>query len=64
MLTSTLRILVKKSNTEGVAKGNPGTASCGGLVRNDVGEWVVGFDLKIGYCSAYNAESWGILRGI
>lgn len=42
-------------STDGATKGNPETAGFGGLIRNDAGEWVVGFDLKIRYCLAYNA---------
>ena len=30
-------------NTDGAAKGNPGTARGGGVIRGDTGEWIIGF---------------------
>ena len=30
-------------NTDGAAKGNPGPAACGGILRNGRGEWIGGF---------------------
>lgn len=53
-----------KINTDGVSKGNPGSAGCGGILRDDVGNWVQGFGYHIGHCSAYMAELWGIFRGL
>ncbi|XP_019155021.1 PREDICTED: uncharacterized protein LOC109151877 [Ipomoea nil] len=41
-----------------------GQAGCGGLARNEKGDWVAGFTHGIGSCSAESAEAWALLRGI
>lgn len=46
-------------NTDGASKGNPGKATTGGVIWNSDGEWLVGFALNIGFCSALLAELWG-----
>lgn len=46
-------------NTDGASRGNPGLATAGGALRNETGEWLGGFALNIGYCSAPLAELWG-----
>ena len=43
-------------NTDGVAKGHPGPAGAGGVIRGDQGEWIVGFSEHLGRCSAVKAE--------
>lgn len=53
-----------KVNTDGASKGNSGMVGCGGVLRDDQGRWVSGFDMNIGYCSAFRAELWGILKGV
>ncbi|XP_015936169.1 uncharacterized protein LOC107462117 [Arachis duranensis] len=53
-----------KVNTDGAAKGNPGMAGCGGLIRNYQGRWIAGFVANIGYCTAYYAELWGVYYGL
>lgn len=53
-----------KLNTDGVSKGNPGDAGCGGILRNEYGHWLRGFTYHIGSCSAYVAELWGIYVGL
>ena len=46
----------KVLNTDGVAKGHPGPAGAGGVIRGDQGEWIVGFLEHLGRCSAVKAE--------
>ncbi|XP_061369203.1 uncharacterized protein LOC133312077 [Gastrolobium bilobum] len=56
---------VVKINTDGVARGNPGLAAYGGLIRNSQGRWLGGFAYKLGLlCSSFKAELWGVLRGL
>ncbi|GKV15349.1 hypothetical protein SLEP1_g26146 [Rubroshorea leprosula] len=45
-----------KLNTDGSAHGNPGPASAGGVIRDHLGRWIVGFACKIGYASCLRAE--------
>ena len=51
-------------NTDGAAKGNPGPAGAGGVIRGDKGEWIVGFSENLGHCSSVKAEICAILRGL
>ncbi|KAK8631206.1 hypothetical protein V6N13_079964 [Hibiscus sabdariffa] len=39
-------------------------ASCGGVIRNHLDEWIRGFSKFIGYCSALKVELWGIYSEI
>ncbi|XP_061347266.1 uncharacterized protein LOC133292825 [Gastrolobium bilobum] len=51
-------------NIDGAVRGNPGLAACGGLIRNSQGRWLGGFAYKLGICSSFKAELWGVLRGL
>ncbi|KAK4282627.1 hypothetical protein QN277_013982 [Acacia crassicarpa] len=53
-----------KINTDGEAKGNPGLAACGVVIRNTHGCWLGGYAFRLGICSAYKAELWGMLHGL
>ena len=53
-----------KLNIDGVAKDNPSKAACGGVIRNCLGHWLVGFVRNIGVYSAFNAELWGAAEGL
>lgn len=46
----------KKLNTNGFVIGSPGQASCGGIVRDEHGDWVAGFTRHIGATSSFAAE--------
>lgn len=39
-------------------------ASCGGVLRGDSGQFIVGFSMKLGSCSILTVELWGILHGL
>lgn len=39
-------------------------AGCGGILRNNKGEWRGGFVNNIGACPPIQAEAWAMLRGI
>ncbi|KAK9016911.1 hypothetical protein V6N11_079403 [Hibiscus sabdariffa] len=45
-----------KLNTDGAVCGASGMASCGGILRTDVGGWMIGFSKRIGICSALAAK--------
>ncbi|CAA7025020.1 unnamed protein product [Microthlaspi erraticum] len=53
-----------KMNTDGASRGNPGLATAGGVLRGANGEWICGFALNIGICSAPLAELWGVYYGL
>lgn len=43
-------------NTDGVYKASLKLASCGGVLRNHRGEWMDGFSVNLGCCSALRVE--------
>lgn len=47
-----------------IAKANPGTTGCGGLIRDESGSWIGAFAFNIGICSTFMAELWGVLKGL
>ncbi|KAL0002820.1 hypothetical protein SO802_016601 [Lithocarpus litseifolius] len=53
-----------KLNSDGSARGNPGLACSGGLIRNEKGEWVKGYARAIGITSSVAAEFWALRDGI
>ena len=53
-----------KLNTDGSANGTSGLAGCGGVIRNDEGQWIVGFSKCIGITSSFAAELWGLREGL
>ena len=52
-----------KLNTDGSANGTSGLAGCGGVIRNDEGQWIVGFSKCIGITNSFAAELWGLREG-
>ena len=54
----------KKLNTDGACIGLYELASCGGLVRSADGQWVAGFNKRIGVTSSFAAELWGLREGL
>jgi len=54
----------KVLNTDGAVRGNPGSTGAGGVIRGEVGEWVLGFSENVGHCSVTKAEVKAILRGL
>ncbi|PRQ50480.1 putative ribonuclease H-like domain-containing protein [Rosa chinensis] len=53
-----------KLNTDGLAKGNPGPAACGGVFRNAKGLYQGGFCQGIGVQTSFHAELLAIIIGI
>ena len=54
----------KKLNTDGSVLGRIGQASCGGVVRDDNGCWIVGFTRHIGTTNCFAAKLWGLRDGL
>ncbi|KAL0016957.1 hypothetical protein SO802_004026 [Lithocarpus litseifolius] len=53
-----------KRGTDGSSLGNPGLAGGGGLIRDENGDWVVGFARKIGIANSFMAELWALRDGL
>jgi ribonuclease HI len=53
-----------KINVDGCSKGNPGLVGAGGVIRDAMGRWIVGFALNIGICTSVGAELWAITNGL
>lgn len=53
-----------KLNTDGAAKGNPGKAGAGGIIRGHRGEVHEVFALNCGSCSCTRAELCAVLHGL
>ncbi|XP_061350360.1 uncharacterized protein LOC133295534 [Gastrolobium bilobum] len=53
-----------KLNVDAALRRNPCQAACGGLIRDEYGNWVSGFVYNIGSCDPLTAEFWGILKGL
>ena len=53
-----------KLNTDGSAIGNPALASAGGILRNHMGNWLVGFSLHLGISSNNMAELVAVRQGL
>lgn len=52
-------------NTDASCMGNPGKASYGGIIRDESGGWVKGFNGKLpGLYSPLEAEAWAIIKGL
>lgn len=51
-------------NTDGAAKGNPGAAGAGGIIRGHSGELFEMFAANCGYCSSTRAELLAVVRGL
>nr|AIK35195.1 LINE-type retrotransposon LIb DNA [Ipomoea batatas] len=53
-----------KMNSDGAMKANSGMASAGGLLRDHMGNWIVGFSTNIGHTNSFLAELWGFREGL
>ena len=54
----------KKLNTDGSCVGRTGKAGCGGIIRDENGDWVAGFVRHIGLTNSFVAELWGLRDGL
>ena len=53
-----------KLNTEGSAVGNLGIVGGGGLIRNENGDWIIGFARLLGITSGVMVELWALKDGL
>nr|POE53032.1 putative ribonuclease h protein [Quercus suber] len=53
-----------KLNTDGSCNAALGKAAGGGLVRDNLGNWVVGFARKLGNVNSFTAEIWALRDGL
>ncbi|KAF7808072.1 RnaseH [Senna tora] len=44
--------------------GSSRKAGCGGIIRDNYGNWIKGFVSNLGYASVLSAEIWGIYHGL
>ncbi|MBA0724721.1 hypothetical protein Golax_021386 [Gossypium laxum] len=51
-------------NIDGVVERVTGLSAAGGVVRDEIGKWILGCNHFLGKCSAFDAELWGILDGL
>ena len=51
-------------NTDGAARGSPGDAGGGVIIRNNSGMFISALTLNFGRCSAFRAEVLALLRGL
>jgi len=51
-------------NTDGAVRGTLGPAGAGGVLRDDKGEWILGFSEYLGHCSTLTAELKAVVRGL
>ena len=54
----------KKLNTDGSWLRGADRAGCGGIVRDDQGEWIAGFAKHIGSTNSFTTELWGLREGL
>lgn len=53
-----------KLNTDGSARGNPGMALAGGLLKDPKGAWAGSFNRAIGFTHSLAVELWGLRDGL
>jgi ribonuclease HI len=53
-----------KCNIDGASNGNPGTAACGGVFRNNYSDFVFAFVEPLGIATSFYAELSGALRAV
>jgi len=51
-------------NTDGAVKRTLGPAGAGGVLRDDKGEWILGFSEYLGHCSTLTAKLKAVVRGL
>ncbi|MBA0737109.1 hypothetical protein Gogos_010585, partial [Gossypium gossypioides] len=50
--------------TDGSIKVDSRMAAVGGVVKDEKGKWIMGFNRQLAKCSILEAELWGILNGL
>ncbi|MBA0792493.1 hypothetical protein Gohar_016987 [Gossypium harknessii] len=55
------RVLI---NIDGAVQLDSGNVAAGGVVRDENGYWIFGYNRRLEKCSIFYAELWGILEGL
>ncbi|KAH1105904.1 hypothetical protein J1N35_009672 [Gossypium stocksii] len=50
-------------NTDGAVQTNTGLSAAGGVIRDGMRKWILGYNRFLGKCFVFVAEMWGILDG-
>ena len=53
-----------KLNMDGAASKALGLVGKGGLIRDDIGNWVIGFSRRIGIINSFMVEVWALRDGL
>lgn len=53
-----------KLNSDGSVHRGEQTASAAGVIRNDQGQWLLGYGCNLGACTVPEAELWGLFQGL
>ncbi|KAL4377801.1 hypothetical protein GQ457_02G014870 [Hibiscus cannabinus] len=53
-----------KLNFDGAVCRNSKMASCGGVLRDVDGRWLMGYSKRLGVCSILDSKLWGLLEGL
>ncbi|EOY16798.1 Uncharacterized protein TCM_035679 [Theobroma cacao] len=56
--------LYVKLNVDGSARGQPEMATVGGVITDEVGNWLLGFNYKIGISCSLQVELWALYWGL
>ncbi|XP_074305989.1 uncharacterized protein LOC141641217 [Silene latifolia] len=51
-------------NTDGASKGNPGPAGCGGILRDETGDFLSAYNFLGGICTSMRAEMHALVVGL
>ncbi|KAE8663142.1 hypothetical protein F3Y22_tig00113096pilonHSYRG00099 [Hibiscus syriacus] len=51
-------------DSDGAVHNSSSLGSVGGLIRNNAGDWIVGFNKSVGVTTPLQAELWGIFEGL
>ncbi|MBA0698053.1 hypothetical protein Goari_021562, partial [Gossypium aridum] len=51
-------------NTDGVVQTNIGLSATGGVIRDNMGKWILGYNRFLEKCSVFTAELYGLLDGL
>ncbi|GLT73840.1 hypothetical protein SLA2020_456720 [Shorea laevis] len=53
-----------KLNTDGSSLGNPGLARAGGVFRDHVGNWILGYSRNVLFTTSLSVELWALRDGL
>ena len=53
-----------KLNTGGASRPGLDRTGCGGIIRDERGQWIMGFSRRIGVANSFTAELWGLCDGL